>query len=199
MSTKKNDPDALARTEALASPNPTTSKEPTMHSTPIDIRLRGPRSTGLAYHSRSGEMLPHTDYISVVIPKSALQAAYDRPTLFSVNEDDAVAHDNHVREMKAKRDREGAEAEASCLVQEITDETAELLGVVPTLPGLIELTENRKLLIEVFHSVDWGQARYRAVATEFHGTEPTEVYASKGKPHLHAADTARAIATAVTA
>lgn len=76
----------------------------TAHPTAV-IRLedRG-KSTGVAFATLAGDMLPMGDYMRVIVPKQAVRDACAAPTEFTVSRGDVIEHNRRIRANRAKAD-----------------------------------------------------------------------------------------------
>lgn len=60
------------------------------------------KSTGVAFATLAGDMLPMGDYMRVIVPKQAVRDACAAPTEFTVSHGDAIEHNRRIRANRAK-------------------------------------------------------------------------------------------------
>ena len=60
------------------------------------------KSTGVAFATLAGDMLPMSDYMRVIVPKQAVRDACAAPTEFTVSHGDVVEHNRRIRANRAK-------------------------------------------------------------------------------------------------
>ncbi|MDK8768218.1 hypothetical protein QP932_06850 [Corynebacterium freneyi] len=69
----------------------------------FEIRLENHgKSTGVAFATLAGDMLPMSDYMRVIVPKQAVRDACAAPTEFIVSHGDAIEHNRRIRANRAK-------------------------------------------------------------------------------------------------
>lgn len=69
----------------------------------FEIRLENHgKSTGVAFATLAGDMLPMGDYMRVIVPKQAVRDACAAPTEFTVSHGDVVEHNRRIRANRAE-------------------------------------------------------------------------------------------------
>ena len=69
----------------------------------FEIRLENHgKSTGVAFATLAGDMLPMSGYVRVIVPKQAVRDACAAPTEFIVSDGDVVEHNRRIRANRAK-------------------------------------------------------------------------------------------------
>ena len=69
----------------------------------FEIRLENHgQSTGVAFATLAGDMLPMGDYMRVIVPKQAVRDACAAPTEFTVSHGDVVEHNRRIRANRAE-------------------------------------------------------------------------------------------------
>ena len=108
MTTPTNEKAPAAAATANEGIESTCSEESMTHNTAHPtavIRLEDHgKSTGVAFATLAGDMLPMGDYMRVVVPKQAVRDACAAPTEFTVSHGDAIEHNSRIRANRAKAD-----------------------------------------------------------------------------------------------
>ena len=69
----------------------------------FEIRLENHgKSTGVAFATLAGDMLPMSDYMRVIVPKQAVRDACAAPTEFTVSHGDDIEHNRRIRANRVK-------------------------------------------------------------------------------------------------
>ena len=71
----------------------------------FELRLENHgKSTGVAFATLAGDMLPMSEYMRVIVPKQAVRDACAAPSEFIVSDGDVVEHNRRIRANRAKAD-----------------------------------------------------------------------------------------------
>ena len=99
----------------------------------FEIRLENHgKSTGVAFATLAGDMLPMGDYMRVIVPKQAVRDACAAPTEFTVSRGDAIEHNRRIRANRANAEERRRQQQRMLDMEERITAAADTLRIDAT-------------------------------------------------------------------